>query len=698
MKKLLLMIIAVGTMFASVSYYSLHQYPDANGYKTFKEQFINNGDTISIDSPILYYNPNYRVYKCDNESICKDWCVKDWMRYRLYIPTGTVDSIDILIATRNNSSFFAMLYFVPDNSTVQNVDFNNYKEAEVVDGWNVKDIGNSIIFKGYSPTLYRVLNVKKIILKDIEKYTNKSGWLYVALAQSDQVMDSWNGYQYTPRINITTTYHLKSGIDKIDYLRSRKFTSKGDPIENFSILKENPKLCTGTWVDVKGDNIGTYIFDPDKPVVTTSTLYNNNELELDIKIEAGNAPLEGISTNENQNVSINLTLDDCLSIKNAESSKGEIFYSNDNKVWVSSLDNESYKFVKVELSPSDSSGVVLYPNDSVQFKVETVISDSCTKSTLTSYLEFEYLLKDKLENISKNISFILPVNTISSSYSSISSSSSSSIDFIVTTNVDGDTKEKCEDRGGVWLDSLGCSEPSSSSQSSSSSYSSSSEIYSSYSSSSSSVMSQVEDMKEKCESEGGVWLDSLGCSEPSSSSHSSSSSYSSSSDESNSSDISAQEEISEENKTLTVLKTIKDSPLKINGYFTHYAEGAYDWIYVSTSKRVYKLEGMDENGYLEWLKLSDYISDVELEDGVILIKVKDSVLALLESPDSEAKEKCESEGGVWLDSLGCSMPSSSSEATSSSESSSSIESSSSSVSEESSSSSQVSSISPIPTI
>ena len=39
----------------------------------------------------------------------------------------------------------------------------------------------------------------------------------------------------------------------------------------------------------------------------------------------------------------------------------------------------------------------------------------------------------------------------------------------------------------------------------------------------------------------------------------------------------------------------------IDGYFSHYGDGAYEWMYVSRkSGKAYKLEGMDSDGYLIW--------------------------------------------------------------------------------------------------
>ncbi len=45
---------------------------------------------------------------------------------------------------------------------------------------------------------------------------------------------------------------------------------------------------------------------------------------------------------------------------------------------------------------------------------------------------------------------------------------------------------------------------------------------------------------------------------------------------------------------------------KIDGYFTHYGDGPFDWMYLSNKTgNAYKLEGMDSNtGYLKWRKFN----------------------------------------------------------------------------------------------
>ena len=67
-------------------------------------------------------------------------------------------------------------------------------------------------------------------------------------------------------------------------------------------------------------------------------------------------------------------------------------------------------------------------------------------------------------------------------------------------------------------------------------------------------------------------------------------------------------------RTLNVIRTIcKKESYHINGYFTNYEEGAFDWIYI-TGKKVYKLDGMDKNGHFKWIDLTKYFDSIEIDN------------------------------------------------------------------------------------
>ena len=96
-------------------------------------------------------------------------------------------------------------------------------------------------------------------------------------------------------------------------------------------------------------------------------------------------------------------------------------------------------------------------------------------------------------------------------------------------------------------------------------------------------------------------------------------------------------------RTLSVIRAIrsKDS-YPINGYFTNYGDGAFDWAYVMGHK-IYKLDGMDENGYFKWIPLTDYFDGIEVQN-YKTIKIGEN---RIEKERRERKEKCENDGGQW---------------------------------------------------
>ncbi|SMC08638.1 hypothetical protein [Nitratiruptor tergarcus] len=70
---------------------------------------------------------------------------------------------------------------------------------------------------------------------------------------------------------------------------------------------------------------------------------------------------------------------------------------------------------------------------------------------------------------------------------------------------------------------------------------------------------------------------------------------------------------------VSITGTLANKQFPIKGYFSNYGTGAFDWIYkTSNSKGLYKLNGMDENGYFKWINLTNYISS-HVENGKIII-------------------------------------------------------------------------------
>ncbi len=155
-------------------------------------------------------------------------------------------------------------------------------------------------------------------------------------------------------------------------------------------------------------------------------------------------------------------------------------------------------------------------------------------------------------------------------------------------------------------------------------------------SSSSSSSSSVSEEQQYCERLGGMWIDGV-CISSSHSTQSSTSSMNSSSSvissssksiNSSSSSIVAEPGTCPYNTIFVdghcvdkVAYELAGKTLPINGYFAHYGDGVFDWVYLSQSGRTFaKLEGMDpQSGMLRWKILRSFFDRVEYHNGYIVV-------------------------------------------------------------------------------
>ncbi len=79
--------------------------------------------------------------------------------------------------------------------------------------------------------------------------------------------------------------------------------------------------------------------------------------------------------------------------------------------------------------------------------------------------------------------------------------------------------------------------------------------------------------------------------------------------------------IKEKTDPQIILNKVNNKPLDINGYYLHYGNGAFDWLYVPVKlKSAYKLEkGVDKDYSLRWTALPKDIK-IEKQDKKIIIK------------------------------------------------------------------------------
>ena len=617
MRYLILFAMLISWLSAATSYFSLHQKPDFYNKKVgFKEQWLTNDRNRLIVNHTEYaYKGDQIICKENDSSLCKKkpnnihttkWCAPHWYRYRIYLLKGT--KVSIRIGATRNTTLSALYYFVPDGSELQEVNLNNFKVAYYpntynsryyyVDFVNKKDSDN-YLFQGYN-VLY-----KKFPIADFIKFDTipKSGWLYVNLNQSTQIEPSYQGYVSSakPYLNVEYTNIPKDLQSREAMISNIHFDSNGDPIENFSKLKEIQKSCYGEKIiEIHGTgDMG--------PVLKSEASLKDEIIIYKIDFFSGNKVVYGIesrSTDQeiNHNITISAKIDDCLQFVSAQNfnERGEFFYSRDGHSWRENPTADD-TFVKYELSSPDSSEVVLSPQESLKIVLNTKVSDTCSKTT--SYFSVRYKTNTiEEQNISKTIMV-----------------------YSLTRDEDADAIAYCQRLGGEpVLDDQGhykgCNYSKSSQSSSSDSSSSSSQSNAVQSSSSQST--DAESIA-YCQRLGGKpVLDDQGhyqgcdfskSSQSSSSSHSSSSSSLSSTIQSSSAQNA---DVSDGSRLSEILHKLAKRSFPVKGYFIHYDKNdTFGWAYKSRGKVFAKLEGMDpQTGHLKWTFLQDYFPNVKYDD------------------------------------------------------------------------------------
>ncbi|WP_281847726.1 BspA family leucine-rich repeat surface protein [Nitratiruptor tergarcus] len=80
----------------------------------------------------------------------------------------------------------------------------------------------------------------------------------------------------------------------------------------------------------------------------------------------------------------------------------------------------------------------------------------------------------------------------------------------------------------------------------------------------------------------------------------------------------------------------KKANYPIDGYFVHYGSGAYDWIYNPRGTNgLYKLEGLDQNGYFRWTNLSASFKASVSDHTLHLSSTQPQTILEITSPNQE---------------------------------------------------------------
>ncbi|BCD63183.1 hypothetical protein NitYY0826_P24 (plasmid) [Nitratiruptor sp. YY08-26] len=394
------------SLHASTAYKSLYQNPDMYNDKVgFHNKLLASGNKLVVSYTELNYKGEQIKCQEANNSVCIyepdphkfKWCSDKWYRYRVYIPKGT--NLTMKIGSTRNTTYGMLYYFVPDGSTVKDVDLNAFKTEKE---FSTKEKAKKYLLDGYN-VLYQPINIVKwFYFKNVPK----SGWLYINLNQASSIERSYQGY-----VRIAKPYLLAihdgfptSATGKNALINSLHFDSHGDPVENFAILHEKQKSCSGQNVlDIVGTGNSSAV---DMRVDTTQ---NGDILHYALQFFSGKHIIEGISKKGidgkiNHNITISAHIDSCLQFVNVHSSiEGDAFYSADGKNWGNKSDASRY--VKFEYQSPDSSGVVLDEEQYIKIGMEVKKVGNCQK-TITNF-GARYKVEEEIKeiNISKTSYF-----------------------------------------------------------------------------------------------------------------------------------------------------------------------------------------------------------------------------------------------------------------------------------------------------
>ena len=561
------------------------------------------------------------------------WCGDNFHRFKVYIPEG-LKRINISVVSAVNTSYYALVTFVHDKNPPSIIDYDQLVKKD-----------DESFYLSNKPALVPIDDMARVYeggKENIDFYNDffgmhineQGGWLYVQLIQATNLMPSDFGHINNPKVYISAEYTPLSDNSKfIEWLKNTKFTEKGEPVDGFSSLIEKQRYCydygreevlTGIAdSDITGYEVVYGIsLDPTRPKLSLNATRNGNILEYNVSYATKDAAIEGIDVEINQNTTtqavtrkgilIQDSLENCLQMTDVElgSNEGEILYSDNGYNWYKEIDNNlknSVHHVAVFIEN------VFDAKQQGSMKIVAKMNEECGNK-----IRNEAVMKYSIDNAEKSIKKSIDTILVSSS-SSRSSSSSSSMTYgggnggSNTNSGSNDESPEaiyCKNRGGHIVDGV-CQLPSSSSRSSSSS---SSMTYGGGNGGSNTNSGSNDESPEAiyCKNRGGRIVDGV-CQLPSSSSQSSNSSSS----EGSSSSLT--ETNIQQQKIEKVVNILAKKELPVQGYFVHYGSGAFDWIYYSSKGRLYKLDGMDENGYFQWISLTNYFTNIEVRNGKIIL-------------------------------------------------------------------------------
>ncbi|SMC10171.1 hypothetical protein SAMN05660197_2013 [Nitratiruptor tergarcus DSM 16512] len=643
MRILLGLLFVIATL--SAEYYpSYHQLAPTKG-------LVNELKNFTIKN-FSFYNESIRFSVYGEAKKYKNkWCGNKFYNLKVYVPKG-IKKTYITMTPIPNSSYFVLAKFIPQNARLPEgytIDWTNPQETKSTDQADYFSDRPYLIWARHGGILFEFPRFKDTILHPEILENFPGGWIYFKIIQASQFVNSQFGHIDNPSMGFAVKYYYdKSYKESLkDFLKTTKFDPQtGDPIDHFLQIQEKAPTCNNygalsTISGVPDSDITGYEFqygitrDPNLPVLDVgadkTAIKTGDSINVKATVNVGNKPLQGVQNiidvelNQNTTVSktgILLTSDlGCAKLQNIQISddlqKGEILYSDNGNNWYKEKNNSAIAGNIQYVGYFIENGVDV--NKKITMDIIAKIDDSCTPKNIFT---LQYRLDNgDVKELTKSLYFSRAETTTSGGDSYTGGSAYTLSQSMISTSSSSGTKSRaqiyCESHGGTWADGT-CLSGKKTPVEDTSHIDSTQDFPSmnentSISSSSSGTKSRAQIY---CESHGGTWADGTCLSDGSDSSSSSSSKHQVGDEISGV----TQGTNSSVSKIFTIAQKLAKRSLSIDGYFAHYGSGSFDWMYRSAkSGKVYKLEGMDKNGYFKWTNLTDFFSKSYVRNGKIII-------------------------------------------------------------------------------
>ena len=739
---------------------SLHQLHSPQGLiNKFKQYLTDQGQPIKK----RFRDEVSLVIRGEAHPKDNSWCGDVMPGYKIYLPAG-LEKVAVRAVARPNSSYYVRSVFVSDDQ--------DYSE-QLIPFRTSRMIDVAVIYQKRNTTkggwLYlRFIQASSFVYSQFGHVDNPRISLSVEYVFKKDNMTGFNNWlkttYFAPNGDPVEMFSKA-------YEKSRFCSNYGELIPIYGNTTGTPGSSLVPWLQTDDPSLSivsdktTMLSQPTNIIYTIN--YKTGDKPIDaISVDINNNITDGVLLQNKIDDCmeyVTATKESGKAGKFIYSDNGENWYFNKNDASI--MNNIHYiGYLMEDDNPRDGeSGQVLAANESGSIKITAKITQDClSKSSVISAASIKYAR----DGVEKNVQTSIAITTNNSTTTNVGNASTGisgggsgttsgsgnsgnnsggddasyyggnqqSTNTNTTNAVKSDAQKDCENDGGRWVDGT-CLRSASNNSSSSSSYSSSISSSSSLSYSGDTTTKHILEVVKKIsqkrlpvkgyfvhyapgifswayKSVKGGFYKLEGMDKKGFLVWKSLKNYFPHAYVKNDQLILGEPELNRDIDTrdLAIIRTIKaHDTYKINGYFTHYAPGPFDWAYVINEKnKIYKLDGMKKDGQFKWLPLTDYVEGVKVEgykeieigkpsplakcltlggewdteDELCIIHEKDfsnhtssvssskSSMSSSQAQTSQAQRDCENDGGKWID--GTCLHSASNNSSSSSSSSSSL--------------------------